>query len=267
MLNSRIFRFLLSGAFICTSFFASQLTFANEKAPVVPEHPTVVEETIVEASDSSPKAKSTVTIEPVAEKATSEPQPMAQQPKKVALQPEQALQPSKQATQQPKQAGQLVNKAKSEVATITTDPVKPEQSALDKKKSEEEHLLQIADDEKTAAVEKPQSEPGNADANLEVVDFLLAGKVESREPQNVVEAFGKDNERGFAFARLHAKAPSDVTFVWYLNDKPVARCKQSIQASKKWRTYSSVKLRPGQWKVQLLGENDSVLAEKTFAIE
>lgn len=105
-----------------------------------------------------------------------------------------------------------------------------------------------------------------AKADLEVLDFVLAGNVESREPQNIVEAFGKENTRGFAFARLRVNTASDVTFVWYRNDTPVARYKSSIHPAKKWRTYSSVTLRPGQWKVQLL-DKDQVVAEKTFTIE
>lgn len=144
---------------------------------------------------------------------------------------------------------------------VTSD----KQTASDKHASSEKPVTMHQSTESTNAV-KPEVAEKQASMDLEVVDFVLAGKVEAREPQGVVEAFGKENEYGFAFARLHAKAATEVTFVWYRNDKQVASFKQPIQASKKWRTYSSVKLRPGQWKVQLLTE-DKVMAEKTFTIE
>lgn len=116
---------------------------------------------------------------------------------------------------------------------------------------------------------KVEQQAGNSNQTVgefEVLEFILAGNVEAREPKNIVEIFGKDNEHGFAFARLRVNAPSEVTFIWYRNDKPVARYTSSVQVAKKWRTYSSVKLRPGQWKVQLL-DKMQVVAEKSFTIE
>lgn len=102
--------------------------------------------------------------------------------------------------------------------------------------------------------------------DMQVLDFILTNKIESREPGETLEAFTKDHERGFAFARLSSKTNGDVTFVWYRNDHEYAKQTMTIQASKKWRTFSSVKLRPGLWKVQLK-HNDQILAEKTFTLE
>lgn len=102
--------------------------------------------------------------------------------------------------------------------------------------------------------------------DLEVVEFVLANSVEAKEPREVVETFGLDAERGFAFARLNVKTPTEVTFLWYRNGNLVNRFSTQVHPSKKWRTFSSVKMRPGQWKVQLL-QKDKVLAEKTFTLE
>lgn len=245
MLYIRIIRLLLSFAFVCSSYILSGVAFANEQSTLAPEHSTVVEETIVESSELSPTAKNTVTIEPVAEKATSSPE--------------------KQKTGE-KPLLQIADEEKSAASEKSeSDPAKTRQKAS-ATADNTKNVSTAADTGNVTAATDNANNAGVA-ADLEVVDFLLAGNIEAREPQNVVEAFSKDNERGFAFARLHAKAPNEVTFVWYLNDKPVARCKQSIQASKKWRTYSSVKLRPGQWKVQLIEGEDKVLAEKSFIIE
>ena len=121
--------------------------------------------------------------------------------------------------------------------------------------SEAEHNTQ----DKVAANEKTQ--------DLQVVDFVLTNQVVNREPKEALENFAAGTERGVAFVRLKAKADTDVTFVWYRNDKEYTRYKTEVHPGKQWRTFSSVKLRPGDWKVQLLGENKEVLAEKTFSVE
>lgn len=103
-------------------------------------------------------------------------------------------------------------------------------------------------------------------ASLEVLEFVLASKVEGREPQEIVDNF-TTQDRAFAFARLNVKDPGDVTFVWYRNGHEYTRFKSPVQASKKWRTFSSVTLRPGDWKVELVADNGAVLSEKSFKIE
>lgn len=116
----------------------------------------------------------------------------------------------------------------------------------------------------TAEIE-PQKSVSH-EAPLDVLEFVLTNHIEGREPKDIVESFNKELDRGFAFARLNVKTPTDVTFLWYRNDKLVTRFSTEVQASEKWRTFSSVKLRPGQWKVQLMAK-EKILAEKTFSLE
>lgn len=124
-------------------------------------------------------------------------------------------------------------------------------------------LTSEAKNDSDSVTSKPELQ---ALADLEILEFVLADKIENREPRNSVDGFTSAEERGFAFARLNAKSNSKVTFVWYRNGHEYARSTLPVNASKKWRTYSSVKLRPGDWKVQLLAE-DKVLAEKTFTLQ
>lgn len=116
---------------------------------------------------------------------------------------------------------------------------------------------------------EPTSPKGSqgASVDLEVLEFVLASKIENREPQGITESFANADDRAYAFARLNAKTQGKVTFVWYRNDSEYTRFTTDIQAAKKWRTYASVKLRPGTWKVQLLNEDNSLLAEKTFTLQ
>lgn len=140
------------------------------------------------------------------------------------------------------------NEVKENVKAIEEAKVSQKAEALPK----EENTAQVSTDEAT---------------DLKLVEFVLANEIVSREPKEIVEAFSEGSERGFAFARLNSKTSSEVTFVWTRNGHECARITSPIHAAKQWRTFSSVKLRQGEWKVQLLDQNKVVLAEKTFTIQ
>jgi hypothetical protein len=115
----------------------------------------------------------------------------------------------------------------------------------------------------TTAVAEPTSA---TDANLEVLDFVLASKIEAREPHEVVESYPKTQDKAYAFARLRAQKHTQITFVWLCDGKERNRFTTQVHAAKKWRTFASTKIRPGQWKVQLLSGNQ-VLAERSFTVQ
>ncbi len=154
--------------------------------------------------------------------------------------------------------------AKSDTKVEATAKVESKSEKGDSKKLDlKANATKSADQAKTES----SAEQAKAELNdLEVLEFVLANQVENREPKNLVDSFTSNEERGFAFARLRAQTNSKITFVWYRNGHEYARFTLPVNASKKWRTYSSVKLRPGEWKVQLLAE-DKVLAEKTFTLQ
>ncbi len=114
--------------------------------------------------------------------------------------------------------------------------------------------------------EEQQSLPQVANVDVKVIEFVLANKVEGREPKEVVETFNQENGKGFAFAQLSAEKHSQVAFVWFKEGREHSRFTTNVHASKRWRTYSSTKLRPGNWKVQLMA-GDQVLAERTFTVQ
>lgn len=103
--------------------------------------------------------------------------------------------------------------------------------------------------------------------DLQVLDFVLTNQVVNREPQGTLENFAAGSKRGIAFARLQADTNTEVTFVWYRNNREYLRHKAPVQTAKQWRTFSSVSLHSGDWKVQLLGKEGEVLAEKTFSMK
>ncbi len=126
---------------------------------------------------------------------------------------------------------------------------------------------QTSDKPEAAVVQAAAEAQSDAATDLKLVEFVLANEIVSREPKEVVESFTEGGDRGFAFARINSKATTEVTFLWTRNGHECARIKSPIQAAKTWRTYSSVKLRSGDWKVQLLDQNKVVLAEKSFSVK
>jgi hypothetical protein len=106
-----------------------------------------------------------------------------------------------------------------------------------------------------------------ANVDLQVLEFVLTNQVVNLEPQEVVETFSEGRHKGFVFARIASKAPEELSFVWFHNDRERSRIKVIVQASKNWRTFSFIHLRAGAWKVQLVDNNNKVLGEKTFTIK
>lgn len=106
-----------------------------------------------------------------------------------------------------------------------------------------------------------------AAADLKLVEFVLANQIVSREPKDVVESFSEGTDRGFAFARIQSQKNNEITFLWTRNGHECARITSPVNKAKNWRTFSSVKLKAGEWKVQLLDKDKVVLAEKSFTVK
>lgn len=118
----------------------------------------------------------------------------------------------------------------------------------------------ISDEKKIASAEEKSNLPVN------VMQFVLTDKVEGREPQTILEKFNRNDGKAYAFARLNAKKHTQVTFIWLFEGKERARFTSNVHASKRWRTYSSVRLKPGKWAVRLVAKGE-VLAERDFTVE
>ena len=110
-------------------------------------------------------------------------------------------------------------------------------------------------------------QPGAAAEQTAVDDFLLSRTIVDREPADVTESFSAADEEAFAFARVNNPgAPTSVSFVWHRDNHHHATIHMNVGTSSAWRTWSSVKLQPGLWSVQLVSENGQVLGQKSFRI-
>lgn len=110
------------------------------------------------------------------------------------------------------------------------------------------------------------AQPAHA-GSVVIRDFVLTHGINDREPMGTTEQFDTDDALGFAFARLNNDGtPTNVSFIWELDNQVHASIDMSVGTSPGWRTWSSVTLRPGTWRVKLMDESGLMLAEKSFTI-
>jgi hypothetical protein len=109
--------------------------------------------------------------------------------------------------------------------------------------------------------------PAHADGSVVVRDFVLSHGIEGREPVSNTDSFRVEDGRAFAFARIHnSGGPTSVRFVWHYGTTHHATVPVTIGQSPGWRTWSTAKLRPGNWRVALVDRGGEVLLEKAFTV-
>lgn len=228
----------------------AQAPAANSTAPVVASTPTPAVTTATEAV----KPMATTTAEPVVATTTasaSRPIPVsatATTSTAVATTPAAASSAPAASTPTAAVAPASASIPASTPATAATTPSTAQATA--------------STDQLAATTDSTAAAP----ADLKLVEFVLANQVQSREPKDRVESFAQGSDRGFAFARIQSQNNNEVTFVWTRNGHEYARMTSPVNKAKNWRTFSSVKLKAGEWKVQLIDKDKVVLAEKSFTV-
>lgn len=109
--------------------------------------------------------------------------------------------------------------------------------------------------------------PAMAEGAVVVRNFVLSHGIEGREPINNTESFRVEDGKAFAFARIHnTGAPTTMSFVWNHGERHHATIPVTVGTSSGWRTWSTVKLRPGNWHVKLVDGGGEVVLEKAFSV-
>jgi len=109
--------------------------------------------------------------------------------------------------------------------------------------------------------------PASAEGSIVVRDFVLSHGIEGREPISNTESFRVEDGKAFAFARIHnTGASTTMNFVWNHGERHHATVPVTVGTSPGWRTWSTVKLRPGNWHVQLVDSGGAVMLEKAFSV-
>ena len=106
-----------------------------------------------------------------------------------------------------------------------------------------------------------------AEGDLVVQDLILSRGIYEREPADIAKSFEPSDERAYAFARISNEGPlTSVSFVWHYGSNIHAIVDLNIGTSQGWRTWSSAKLKSGDWRVELVTEGGEVLAERAFTV-
>ncbi|RMF84018.1 MAG: DUF2914 domain-containing protein [Nitrospinota bacterium] len=102
---------------------------------------------------------------------------------------------------------------------------------------------------------------------LQVVDLRFGTVVENRELQEEGKLFPYEVGRVYAWTLVQgAEQPTTITHVWYVDEKKVAEVQLPIRY-KRHRTWSSKKIWPGEWRVEVLDAEGNLLAMGTFTVE
>ena len=108
------------------------------------------------------------------------------------------------------------------------------------------------------------------DPGFEISRMLVCETVSDREPVLPSETFTVDV--GTVYCFLEAKEIEEdttVTFVWYFEDREMARIILPLQRGKRWRTFASKTLGGlrGNWKVELVEASGIVLNTVSFQVQ
>ncbi|RUM60638.1 MAG: hypothetical protein DSY66_01720 [Persephonella sp.] len=106
-------------------------------------------------------------------------------------------------------------------------------------------------------------------SEIKILKFVCSEDVVNRQPVNVSNVFKTDIDKIYCFTKVKAdKTPTYIYHVWYKNDKKVFEVKLNIRYST-YRTWSFKRISNndvGNWRVELLDENKSKIAEVKFKV-
>ena len=108
-----------------------------------------------------------------------------------------------------------------------------------------------------------------AQAQLNVAEASLATAIEDREPRGVADSFPAEVEQVFLWTRVTGAVEETVVeHVWYFEDEETDRVSLAV-GGPSWRTWSAKTIPAdwtGEWRVEVLGPDDSVLESVSFTV-
>jgi hypothetical protein len=111
---------------------------------------------------------------------------------------------------------------------------------------------------------------GGAELDLEVGEISLCAAIQDRMPVGVADTFPSDIFGVYCFTRIvGAEDTTAIVHRWYHGDTKVAEVELGVKSSN-WRTWSRKRMIPewrGEWKVEVVTGDGSVIASKEFTLE
>lgn len=104
---------------------------------------------------------------------------------------------------------------------------------------------------------------------VSVKNFVFCTGVEERQPVGQDTVFSNTTERIYCYTEFTSSTGSEtVHHVWYHGEEEWARVAQNIKSTR-WRSWSSKRIVPswsGNWRVDIVAADGSVLASKSFTV-
>ncbi|MCX5785704.1 MAG: PorV/PorQ family protein [Elusimicrobia bacterium] len=121
-----------------------------------------------------------------------------------------------------------------------------------------------------AAEPKTAVEPKPA-AELKVTNIKIAQSISGGYPQGTADKFDPNVGRLYCWTAVKVSpAPGTIKHVWYNPERRKALTVklpvQPVEENASWRTWSTTKVYPGKWKVEVTDENGNVLDTITFMV-
>jgi len=108
------------------------------------------------------------------------------------------------------------------------------------------------------------------DKEFTVARLVVGTAVENREPVGVAETFPATTEKVYCFLEAtEISKDIEVSFVWFLGDKEMAKTNLPLTMGPKWRTFANKTIggMKGDWKVEIRDANGNLVKDVKFKVE
>jgi hypothetical protein len=111
--------------------------------------------------------------------------------------------------------------------------------------------------------------PGEvADSDGPDVELAIGYKVKRHQLETVDgDNLFLDGERLVAWTSVTGLKSGFIEHVWYRDDVEVARFYLPVGAGRRWRTWSQHTVSPGEYQVQVLGPDGTLLKDVSFIVD
>jgi len=104
---------------------------------------------------------------------------------------------------------------------------------------------------------------------LAVPEAVITSNVIHRIPSDALTTVAPDAGQVYCWTRITGAAGEvEISHVWYRGDEQIARIPLRV-ASSDWRTWSAKRIDPswtGEWRVEIVGPDGTVLETVTFTV-
>ena len=136
---------------------------------------------------------------------------------------------------------------------------------------EEAHAEEVTENPPMPEISAPiEPEEPTASVNLEVLKANVCTDVQDRVPVGVSTVFPSSTQRVYVWSQIKAEEiPTEIRHIYYFENRKIGEVELTIR-SNVWRTWSYKTLsgehHSGQWRIDIVSKNGSVLQELNFTI-